>query len=396
MSDRLFTPRFVGLWVFAFITFFSAFQLLPAIPFRILELGGSKTMASLFLTAYTLASALAAPVMGNLADRVGRKRMLVIASTLFIGFSIAYGTIPYLPLLLLIGVVHGAIWSALLSSSSALMTDMIPVSRRTQGLAFWGISSTAAVAVAPMVGLKVFERFGWTALCFELAALSVLMAVWSAFIPDPGAAGGGGHEISLLDAWDWQVVKTAASLAVTAFGYGGITSFAAVLAVERHIHPPSLYFTVFAITIVVIRIFTSHLGDRFGPKAVLYPSFAALPVSFAVLAVAQTRWQLIASAILFGIGLGGAFPAFMSFLVSNTDPRRRARTFGSFVLAFDTGIGIGSVVVGFIGDRWGLGTAFLVAAGLSCLAIPIFTAASRGLGSGGTAVAAESGHAGTG
>ncbi|HEY0142538.1 MAG TPA: MFS transporter [Thermoanaerobaculia bacterium] len=396
MSDRLFTPRFLGLWVFAFITFFSAFQLLPAIPFRIIELGGSKTVASLFLTAYTLASALAAPVMGNLADRVGRKRMLVIASTLFIGFSIAYGTIPYLPLLLLIGVVHGAIWSALLSSSSALMTDMIPASRRTQGLAFWGISSTAAVSVAPMVGLNVFERFGWTALCYELAALSVLMAVWSSFIPDPGAEGDTSSQISLLDAWDWKVVKTAASLAVTAFGYGGITTFAAVLAVERNILPPSLYFTVFAITIVVIRVFTSHLGDRFGPKAVLYPSFAALPVSFAVLAVAQNRWQLVVSAVLFGIGLGGAFPAFMSFLVAHTDPRRRARTFGSFVLAFDTGIGLGSLVVGFIGDRWGLGTAFLVAAALSCLAIPIFTAASRGLGSGGTAVAAESGHAGTG
>jgi MFS family permease len=396
VSDRLFTPRFLGLWVFAFITFFSAFQLLPAIPFRIIELGGSKTVASLFLTAYTLASALAAPVMGNLADRVGRKRMLVIASTLFIGFSIAYGTIPYLPLLLLIGVVHGAIWSALLSSSSALMTDMIPASRRTQGLAFWGISSTAAVSVAPMVGLNVFERFGWTALCYELAALSVLMAVWSSFIPDPGAEGDTSSQISLLDAWDWKVVKTAASLAVTAFGYGGITTFAAVLAVERNILPPSLYFTVFAITIVVIRVFTSHLGDRFGPKAVLYPSFAALPVSFAVLAVAQNRWQLVVSAVLFGIGLGGAFPAFMSFLVAHTDPRRRARTFGSFVLAFDTGIGLGSLVVGFIGDRWGLGTAFLVAAALSCLAIPIFTAASRGLGSGGTAVAAESGHAGTG
>lgn len=380
MSDRLFTPRFVGLWIFAFITFFSAFQLLPAIPFRILELGGSKTVASLFLTAYTLASALAAPVMGNIADRVGRKRMLVLASTLFIGFSIAYGTIPWLPLLLLIGVIHGAIWSALLSSSSALMTDMIPASRRTQGLAFWGISSTAAVAVAPAVGLTVFESFGWTALCFELAALSVLMAVWSSFIPDPGAQGGGGHEISLLDAWDWRVVKTAASLAVTAFGYGGITSFAAVLATERKIDPPSLYFTVFAVTIIAVRVFTSHLGDRFGPRAVLYPSFAALPISFATLAFAQNRWQLIASAILFGIGLGGAFPAFMSFLVAHTDPRRRARTFGSFVLAFDTGIGIGSVVVGFIGDHWGLKTAFLVAAALSCLAIPIFMAASRGLG----------------
>ena len=43
--EPLFTPRFAMLWVYAFVTFFSAFQLLPAIPFRILDLGGSKAEA---------------------------------------------------------------------------------------------------------------------------------------------------------------------------------------------------------------------------------------------------------------------------------------------------------------------------------------------------------------
>ena len=57
MPEPLFTRRFVALWVFAFITFFSAFQLLPAIPFRIIELGGTKAQAGWFLTAYTFASA---------------------------------------------------------------------------------------------------------------------------------------------------------------------------------------------------------------------------------------------------------------------------------------------------------------------------------------------------
>ena len=68
--DPLFTPRFAMLWVYAFVTFFSAFQLLPAIPFRILDLGGSKGQAGWFLCVYTYASAFAAPLMGSLADRV--------------------------------------------------------------------------------------------------------------------------------------------------------------------------------------------------------------------------------------------------------------------------------------------------------------------------------------
>jgi MFS family permease len=69
-SERvpLFTPRFVQLWVFSFITFFSAFQLFPTIPFRILALGGTKAEAGLFLAMYTYACAFSAPLTGSIAD----------------------------------------------------------------------------------------------------------------------------------------------------------------------------------------------------------------------------------------------------------------------------------------------------------------------------------------
>ena len=77
--DALFTPRFVALWSFSFVTFFSAFQLLPVIPFRILALGGTKAEAGWFLTAYTFASAFAAPVTGAIADSIGRRRVLTLA-----------------------------------------------------------------------------------------------------------------------------------------------------------------------------------------------------------------------------------------------------------------------------------------------------------------------------
>ncbi|MGZ7042052.1 MAG: MFS transporter [Thermoanaerobaculia bacterium] len=391
--EPLFTGRFFGLWCYAFVTFFSAFQLLPAIPFRILELGGSKAEAGWFLSVYTFASAFAAPVMGSIADHVGRRRTLITASVLFIGFSILYGLITNLKVLLLVGAIHGSMWSGILSSASAIMSEFIPESRRTQGLAWWGLASTAAISLAPAVGLWVFH-FGWLTLSLELAGLSAVMTVWAVMLPVPetrrplrGSA--------LSDAWDWRVVRTTLSLTVAAIGYGGITSYSAIVAVERHIEPKSIYLTTFAATIVVFRVAFSHLGDRVGPKVMLYPTLAMIPPAFLVLAYAQTRWQFIASAMLFGIGFGGAYPAFATFILGNTDPRRRARTFGSIVWAFDTGIGTGSFMIGAVGQRYSLGTAFLVAAALSCLSIPIFELTSRGLRMDGTPLAADLDHVGT-
>jgi len=377
LRDPLLTPRFAGLWLFAFITFFSAFQLLPTVPFRILELGGSTAAAGWFLFVYTMASALAAPIMGSIADHVGRRRMLVTASLLFIVFSIAYGIVRNLWFLLLIGTIHGSIWSGILASSSAIMSEFIPVTRRTEGMAYWGLASTGAIAVAPAVGLWVFH-FGWLTLCLELAAISTVMTIWSSRIP--------AIEAALPDPWpklktlyDWGVVRTTLSLTTVSFGYGGITSYAAIVAVQRGIHPRWLYFAVFAVTIVVIRLATSHLGDRFGYAVILYPALICIPVSFVLLAWADTRAQFVISAIIFGIGFGSAYPAFASFILGATDPARRARTFGSIVLAFDVGIGSGSLLVGAIGDRLGLGNAFLCAAALSCLAVPIFAWTSRQL-----------------
>jgi MFS family permease len=376
-NEPLFTPRFAMLWVYAFVTFFSAFQLLPAIPFRILELGGSKAEAGWFLSVYTFSSAFAAPVMGSIADHLGRRRLLITASILFIGFSVAYGVVRNLPLLFLIAAIHGAIWSGILASASALMSEYIPESRRTQGMAYWGLASTGAIAIAPAVGLWVYH-FGWMTLCFELAAISVVM-VFGALLLRVDEHPASPRRLAVSDAWDWRVIATALSLTVASFGYGGMTSYAAIIAVERHITPVAIYLTTYAISIVLFRVCFSHLGDRIGPKRVLYPALVLVPLAFAWLGIAHTRWEMIASATLFGIGFGAAYPAFVTIILGSTDPARRARTFGSIVWAFDTGIGLGSFAIGAIGQHYGLTKAFLVAAALSCFSIPIFAWASARL-----------------
>jgi MFS family permease len=388
--DPLFTKRFFGLWFFAFITFFAAFQLLPAVPFRIMAIGGTKAQAGWFLSVYAFASAFSAPLMGNLADHVGRKRMLMTASLLFIAFSLLYGVIRVVPLLLVIAIIHGSLWSGLIASASAIMSDFIPETRRNEGLAYWGLASTAAIALAPAAGLTIYEHFGWVALCSELAVLSLLTFTWASQLPVTHETIATAH--SLREAWDITTIRPALSLSVICFGYGGVTSYVAILSRERGIRPESLFFTIFALSIVVVRVFTSRLGDRLGPKTMLYPSYASIPISFAILSFATRPWQLVLSATLFGIGMGGAYPAFANFLLMNTDPKRRARTFGSIVMAFDTGIAVGSLSIGAIGQRYSLGTAFAVAAALSCLAIPIFMAASRQFNGSGTTVAAPAEH----
>src|SRR5438445_7284240 len=188
MSDRLFTPRFFVMCGFTFTVFLSEFQLLPTAPFRIQALGGSTFASGLFLGCLTYASSTSAPFTGAVADRIGHRRALMIASAVSFLCAIGYGLTSRYPVMLALVTVHGVFWSGLLSASAAYLTNMLPERRRAEGISYWGVSSVAAIAVAPPVAFWIFAR-GWVWICVSCGALNVLMGAiaWTLDEP-PGAA----------------------------------------------------------------------------------------------------------------------------------------------------------------------------------------------------------------
>src|SRR5215831_16316151 len=175
-DSRLFTPRFFVMCGFTFTVFLSAFQLLPTAPFRILDLGGTTFASGLFLGFLTYASATSAPLTGAIADRIGRQRTLIIASAVIALCSIGYATLTDYRFILALAVIHGLFWSGLLSASSAYLTSLLPERRRAEGIGYWGLSSNAAVAVAPTVGFWLMKQ-GWLWVCASCAALNLTMTV---------------------------------------------------------------------------------------------------------------------------------------------------------------------------------------------------------------------------
>ena len=359
---------------FSFTVFLSAFQLLPTAPFHILSLGGSTAAAGLFLGFLTYASAFSAPVTGTLADRVGPRRMLIIASVAITVFSMAYALIPSYQLMLALVLVHGVFWSGLLTGSAAYMTNMLPESRRAEGIGYWGLSTIAAIAVAPSIGFWVFH-FGWRALCLEAAALNVVMGIIAWRLPPELTIHAEHHHHHHRRLIEWRVLILSATLFLYTFGYGGITSFTALYADANGVSPKGIYLTALAVVILVTRPMSGRLGDTFGYRRVFLPCLVLISAGLSLLVPGGTRGWLLASAIVFGSGFGTAYPTFVGYVMRNVSAARRGAAFGAILACFDTGIGTGSTSMGWIIEHYGFPRAFGTAALLSALALPYFLVA---------------------
>jgi MFS family permease len=374
VSDRLFTPRFFVMCGFSFTVFLSAFQLLPTAPYHVIDLGGSTFAAGMFLGVLTYASAFSAPLTGAIADRVGQRRVLIICSLALVGFSVVYALITDFRVLLALVFVHGVFWSGLLSASASYMTHILPERRRAEGIGYWGLSTLAAISVAPMVGFWVYRR-GWLWLCAVTAALNLIMAVIATTLEEHKLAPR--EEQARGSLLEWRVLVISITLGLYSFGYGGMTSFTAMYADANGVRPKSLYLTTLAIVILLTRPVLGRLGDKWGYKRVFIPCLILIASGMSLLSLGGTKGWLIASAIVFGIGFGTAYPSYVGYVMQGVSAHRRGAAFGALLAAFDTGIGTGSTAMGFLIQRFGFAAAFGVAAGLAALAIPYFLTVDR-------------------
>jgi len=362
---------------FTFTVFFSAFQIFPTAPYRILDLGGDRFAAGLFLGLQTWASAASAPFTGALGDRIGRRKMLVGCSLVAACFSVLYAVVPTWPLLVSCVLVYGVFWSGLLSASSAYMTSIIPPSRRAEGIGYWGMAAMLAVAAAPALGLLLYRK-GWTAVCISSTLLNLAMAGIAFSLEEirPRAPEATGRR-RLADVVEWRVLALSGGLFLSSFGYGGVVSFAALWTDQNGISPRGIFFTTFALVLLVTRAFSGRMADRIGPRKLLIPCFVVTALSLFLVSVATTRGLLVLAAALYAVSYGNIYSFFVAHLLPHVVPERRGGAFGSLLAVLDTGIGTGSMALGFLADRAGYPPAFRVAACLAALSLPAFLLTER-------------------
>lgn len=365
------------MWVVSFAAAAASFQLFPAVPFRLRELGGSTATSGLFLGLLTYGSALSAPWTGALADRLGRRRVLIGAGVGLAGLGLAYAVVPRWEVLALLALPHGLFWSSVLTAGSAYMSDLIPDARRAEGIAYHGMASTLAIAVSPALGFFL-AGLGWRWLCASIVLFYLAVAGLALRLPETVPPRGGSMRgLFGRGTVEWPTLALSGTLLLVSCGYGGVTSFVAQLSEARGIAPKGLFFTIFAATILLCRPLVGSSLDRIGPRRAVPACILLVAAGLALLPLAHGRIVLGVAAVLFGLGFSSFYPAFSSLVLRVVAPERRGAAFGAMIAAFDIGVGSGSIALGPLVARIGYGGAFTLAAGVALAAWPFFRRAER-------------------
>lgn len=153
-------------------------------------LSATSDQVAWILTSYVIALAVATPVVGPLAERVGRKRLFLAAVAGFTVSSLLCGLAASLEALVLFRLLKGMFAAALVPISQAVLMDSYPPDRQGEAMAWWTIGVMVGPIVGPLVGGALTDALSWRWIFFVNLPFGLLACVAiAAFLPRdrPGA-----------------------------------------------------------------------------------------------------------------------------------------------------------------------------------------------------------------
>lgn len=373
--ERLWTKPFIQMTVGMLFLFTGFYLLLPTLPLYIKHLGGSETQVGLAAGAFTLTAVVFRPMVGGLVDRYGRRAFYVWGLIFFVLSMYLYDWVGSILLLLALRILHGASWAFSTTSIGTVITDLIPASRRGEGMGWYGMAMTVAMAIGPMLGTYIVGGYSFQTLFLVATGLSLIAFILAYMTRAPYQAKPSAGRIQLVEK---SVLPVTVAIFFLAVAYGGITTFLPLFAESIRVNPGT-FFLVYAVALTLIRPFAGKLSDRFGEAAVIIPSLVITAGALIVLSQSSGLPGLITAAILYGIGFGSAQPALQAATLRIAPENRRGAANASFMTAFDLGIGLGAILLGLVSERIGYAYLFTVTAVSVVVSLVIFAVFVRRL-----------------
>ena len=338
--------------------------------YAVKEFDASTSEAGLITGIFIVGTLFGRLYIGRVIDTIGRKRTLIIGLIFFTLTTLLYFLNLGLPFLLLNRLIHGMALGMASTASGTIVAQIIPATRRGEGIGYFSMSATLATAIGPFIGLYMSQITSFQmifAFCLALGALCLIVAFFvrvPKLVEVPKVS-----EIEVEDTKKFKIsnfiepkaLPIAFIVMMVAFCYSSILSFINFYAIEIDlVETASFFFVVYAGAVLLSRPFTGRLMDNKGANFVMYPAFVIFAAGMLLLSSVNTGTTFLLAGALIGLGFGNMQSSTQAIAVKLTSPHRLGLATSTFFIALDAGLGFGPYLLGFIVPVTGYRTLYVI------------------------------------
>jgi MFS family permease len=359
-----------------FALFFAFYVLTPLLPLYLSEsFGATKDMIGLVLSGYTITALLFRPFSGYVVDTFPRKKVLMVCFGAFSVFFAGYLAASTLLLFTIVRTLHGGPFGALTVANSTVAIDVLPSSRRTEGIGYYGLSNNLAMAIAPTIGIFIYRL----TMSFELLFWIALVVACAGWLVD-----------ATIKPTERQVVKNKSKLSLdrfflvrgwllglnmAAFGFcfGVLSNYLAIYGKEQLgiTAGTGTYFMLCAVGLMASRIqggkalrqgrITQNAAEGIVISLVGYTLFILMP-TLNQFSIFNSQFSILigyyGSAVLIGLGNGHMWPAFQNMIINIAHHNERGTANSTILTSWDLGLGLGILLGGIVAEHFGYDSTF--------------------------------------
>ncbi|KAA9016934.1 MFS transporter [Niallia endozanthoxylica] len=354
-TSKLWTKDFIIMSASTFFGSLTFYLLITTLTvYAIEEFHASQSMAGLVSSIFVVGALVSRIFAGKYIEIIGRKKMLYGGLFLFLIVMLLYFIVENMNVLLFIRFIHGAAFGVFTTAIATIIMDIIPNERRGEGISYFSLSITLAMAVGPFLGLYISEQGSFTIIFAACTLFSLISTIILLFVHIPegditeeqlDAMKG----FKLKDFFEIKAVPISIIIAIMGFAYSGILSFINSYAKEINlIEAASFFFLVYAVFILVSRPFTGRLLDKRGDNIVMYPALILFVIGLVTLSQANQGFILLLAGALIGLGFGTMNSCCQAIAIKESPRHRVGLATSTFYVFMDSGVGFGPYLLGFI------------------------------------------------
>ena len=381
-KEKLWNANYIKVMTTNFLLYFAFYLLTPLLPLYLSEtFGATKDTIGIVLSGYTVAALIVRPFCGYVVDSFSRKKVLMLCLSGFAVFFAGYIAAGTILMFAICRTLHGGPFGAVTVANSTCAIDVLPSSRRNEGIGLYGLSNNFAMAIAPSIGIYLHNMVDSYMILFWIAfvvAISAVLIAWTIRLPEKDIIRNK-EKLSLDRFFLTRAWLLAINIAMFGFCWGVLSNYLAIYSKEVLSITGGIgtYFALLSMGLFSSRLqgrkalsqgkLTQNAAEGMLISLVGFTLFVAIPHPVAY----------YLSAILIGLGNGHLYPAFLNMFVHVARHDQRGTANSSILTGWDLGFGIGCLLGGIVAEHFGYTATFWMVAAENAVSVILFFLASR-------------------